>query len=134
MNELETQLAELVKKGIEVAETTGNFVIDQAPLLLQEFYRWHIMKCSLGIFLALMLLLLSITILKLSGKKESFKEFGFQASKFLGRYYSMDAKFISGIFSGTSFIAFVILLSINIYKLTFIIVAPKLYLIDYFIK
>ena len=81
-----------------------------------------------------MLLLLAITILKLSGRKDSFKEYGSQASKFLGRYYSLDAKFISAIFSGTIFIAFVILLYINIYKLTFIIVAPKLYLIDYFVK
>ena len=55
MNELEKQLSKLVEKGIEVAEQTGNFVIEQAPDLLQEFFRWHISK---NIFLMIVFIVL----------------------------------------------------------------------------
>ena len=49
MNELEKQLAKVIEKAIQVAEETGQFVIDQAPDLLQEFYKWHIAKSILMI-------------------------------------------------------------------------------------
>ena len=46
-------LLEIVKKALTVAEKTGDFITGQAPLLLQEFYRWHIAKSSLSIFISL---------------------------------------------------------------------------------
>jgi hypothetical protein len=59
MNEVENQLAELIKKGIEVAEKTGEFAIEQAPLLLQEFYTWHIAK---SVLLALTFIIAKILV------------------------------------------------------------------------
>ena len=43
-------LAEAVKKALIVAEKTGEFAIEQAPLLLKEFYAWHITKESLDTY------------------------------------------------------------------------------------
>ena len=135
MNELETQLAELVKKGIEVAETTGNFVIDQAPLLLQEFYRWHIIK-NVFIIIAMTLVLLIIWKgFKALGKKEKPSRGYNNYAKIFGKYYEK----VSGaliliygiIYGGGTALAFLL---ISVYNIVFIITAPKLYLIEYFIR
>ena len=61
MNEkLENLLGQLVEKDIEAAEKTGEFIIEQAPLLLQEFYRWHIAKNILMIVVCVIVLSISI--------------------------------------------------------------------------
>lgn len=134
MNELETQLSTILQKAIEVAEKSGEFAIEQAPLLLQEFYQWHIMKCSLGICLALLLFIAAIAITKIVGSKEEISEFGDVCGKFMGRYYTMNSSFVAGFGSGSLMLFSIVALSMNIYKLAFIIVAPKLYLIEYFLK
>ena len=46
-------LSKVVEKALIVAEKTGNFVIEQTPLLLQEFYKWHITESILGILLGI---------------------------------------------------------------------------------
>lgn len=134
MNEVENQLSELLKKAIEVAEKTGEFAIEQAPLLLQEFYRWHIMKSCLGILLSVLLFVLAVIVVKMIGSKKSFKEYGKKAYCFFGRYYGMDSTFAAVITGGLMAVSSIIIISINIYKLVFIITAPKLYLIEYFIN
>ena len=64
-------LAEAVKKALLVAEKTGEFAIEQAPLLLKEFYAWHITKESLGVLLSLVLL---IIVYRLYIKLKKYKE------------------------------------------------------------
>ena len=36
MNETDKQLAEILKKGLETAEKTGNFIVEQAPDLIRQ--------------------------------------------------------------------------------------------------
>lgn len=55
--ELQKQLAEVVRKSMAVAEKTGEFVLDQAPELLQEFYRWHLASEVMGVVLGIVLIL-----------------------------------------------------------------------------
>ena len=50
-------LSKAVEKGIELAEKTGNFVIEQAPDLLKEFYQWRIISCIMWIVIAIILFL-----------------------------------------------------------------------------
>lgn len=133
MNELETQLAELVKKGIEVAETTGNFVIDQAPQLLQEFYRWHIVSNIMGIVISFLVIYFSVKFFKMCGRKE--KE-GYHNTKILNRFYEVDEMpflFLCLLCGGLNFTMFICFI-IDLFDLVQLIVAPKLYLIEYFIK
>lgn len=137
MKELEKQLAELVRKGIEVAEKTGEFVIEQAPDLLQEFYRWHMVKNSMSVVIGILIALLIFAAFKAVGSKE--KQQGSALwdfdSKILGRYYDevggwMLLLFGVGVGGGASLIW---ALS-SLYDVIFILVAPKLYLIEYFLN
>ena len=135
MNELETQLAELVKKGIEVAEKTGNFVIDQAPLLLQEFYRWHIASAILGILFGVIIYLIGryLPFLWLHKEKPNKYSVNFFGKWGTGDGISRDPSASWILFTITTLVS-LIFIFINLYTLVFILVAPKLYLIEYFIK
>lgn len=137
-------LSEVVKKALTIAEKTGDFVIEQAPLLLQEFYKWHICK---AVFMALLFLGIFLLVQKLSRllsyeneeliPKEN-KEYYYKKRD--GRFYyssygdgdSESYAFSIGmkIASYFSFIG----VAVWLYDLVFILVAPKLYLIEYFIK
>lgn len=114
--ELEKQLAEMLKKSMELAEKTGQFVIDQAPDLLQEFYRWHMAQ---DIFYIVSALLLNSIWLLFTNKNI--------------REYNKDIDyFLSGVFCLPTFLSLILIL-INILDLLKLILAPKLYLIEYFL-
>jgi len=120
MNEkLENLLAQIVEKAMEAAEKTGEFIIEQAPLLLQEFYRWHLIKNVLALIVWFIISSISIwgfvKLFKFIKKEDTAMypvlmffifPFGFG---FYGLYES-------------------------IYNILYITIAPKLYLIEYFIK
>lgn len=133
MKQLDEQLAELVKRGIEVAESTGNFVIEQAPQLLQEFYRWHMVSNLMGIAIELVLMFVAFKFFKMCGSKE---EDNYNGTKLLGRYYETD----EFPFFVLCVICLGVLLSIGIcfikdlFDLFYLLTAPKLYLIEYFTK
>ena len=128
-------LSEVVKKALIVAEKTGDFVIEQAPLLLQEFYQWHIWSDVFRIVLGIIIFLCGryIPYFWLTDESQGrysvqfFKKWGSQD----GISKNPSASWI--IFSITTLISIIIII-INIYDLIYISVAPKLYLIDYFIK
>ncbi|MBC7642121.1 MAG: hypothetical protein H7174_07265 [Flavobacterium sp.] len=122
-------LSEVVKKALTVAEKTGDFVIEQAPLLLQEFYRWHICANIFGILLGLFLCFLAykIPLLWLSNDKDYYD------TKFFSKYGD-ESGMIAWIFFIIVVIIGAIFLFCSIYELVYILVAPKLYLIDYYIK
>lgn len=125
-------LSEVVKKALIVAEKTGDFAIEQAPLLLKEFYSWHIAKNSLGILLGILIIILGYNLRKLWGKKvdEDYdKDYG---EVVLNGYASEEfTTWLSIIISSIFGLA---LLIKSTYSLVFILVAPKLYLIEYFIR
>ena len=122
-------LSQVVKKALSVAEKTGDFVIEQAPLLLQEFYAWHIWSDIFFILLAFSFIFFGFKLPYLWLSKEKshwdytyFKRYGDEGA------VSAWVCFAIGNSIG------VIMLIVNVYDLVYILVAPKLYLIDYFIK
>lgn len=125
-------LSEVVKKALIVAEKTGEFAIEQAPLLLKEFYSWHIVKNSLGILLGILIIILGYNLRKLWAKKvdENYnKQWG---EVVINGYASEEhTTWLTIILSSGFGLA---LLIKSTYSLVFILVAPKLYLIEYFIK
>lgn len=124
MKQTDETLAKLVEKGIEVAEKTGNFVIEQAPDLLKEFYLWHTTQSILGVVICLLTIAFSIIGIKKLNKyaKEQY-------------YDSSDAEyFFPMIGIGFALLISFILFFKSAYELIFILVAPKLYLIEYFVK
>ena len=64
MEKLEEQLAIILEKSLKIAEQTGDFVIEQAPLLLQEFYIWKTLTYFLGILLCLVISIVFHLIVK----------------------------------------------------------------------
>ena len=137
-------LSEVVKKALIVAEKTGEFAIEQAPLLLQEFYQWHICK---AIFMALLWFGIFFLIQRLSNllsfsdekmipeenRKSYFKKRDGRFYYSLYRNGESDAYTFSIGIKIASYFTF-IGVAVFLYDLVFILVAPKLYLIEYFIK
>ena len=126
-------LSQVVKKALTVAEKTGEFVIEQAPLLLQEFYNWHIAE---SIFYIILSIILSFVAYKVplfwlsDSKKESYYS---DNIKFFGKYGG-DGGISAWIFFVLMNITSLHIFISNTHKLVFILTAPKLYLIEYFLK
>lgn len=106
-------LSKAVEKGIELAEKTGNFVVEQAPDLLKEFYAWELWS---NVSVIVLMLLISYVIYFISKKIVENAD-----DEFL---------YIINLFQ----ILPLILFCVSAYKVIFISVAPKLYLIQYFVK
>lgn len=125
-------LSKMVEKALTVAEKTGEFVVEQAPLLLQEFYAWHIAKSIIGILIGILIIVVGYNLRKIWGKKVD-KEYCKDWDEIvLGGYASENVSTVMTIVF--SLIGGLVVISINSYSLIFILVAPKLYLIEYFIK
>ena len=121
MNELEKTLQKILERSLEVAEKTGQFAMEQAPEILEQFFKWHLIAHSLGALLGVLILIPGILFLK-NGHKEQCINDDFEDG--FG-YYA------AGIISfGTGFAFF----CVNIHTVIFILVAPKIYLIEYFIR
>jgi len=112
------ELKELLSKAIKVAEETGNFVIEQAPDLLREFYVWEVVKLSLIVIFSLIAFITGVRAYIISERKgEDIFDFDL--------LYILT--FIFGVpVGGTAFI-------ISLFELLNILIAPKLYLIKYFL-
>ena len=106
-------LSKAVEKGIELAEKTGNFVVEQAPDLLKEFYAWELWS---NVSVIVLMLLISYAIYFISKKIVENAD-----DEFL---------YIINLFQ----ILPLIFICVSAYKVIFISVAPKLYLIQYFVK
>lgn len=132
---LDDVLQKTIQKAIVIAEKTGDFVIKESPLVLQEFYNWHIAENVLFILLAIMLFLCGryIPYLWLHSENQ-----GVNSKQFFNKY--SEDSYSSGDFAG-ALMMFIILTIISavtfitsLYDLIKLIVSPKLYLIEYFIK
>jgi len=114
MNE---ELLKILKKAMEIAEATGDFVLEQSPLLLQEFFLWHFWMNAMMATIFFVAGLISLTI-------------GFRVAKSSGEYFETPIPIIAHIVTGVLAIA----TFAKIYNVVFVLVAPKLYLIDYLLK
>ena len=122
MKETEETINQILIKALEVAEKTGEFAIEQAPLLLQEFYAWHTVKYIMGAFFFIIPLIVFVySVKKVQNKydEDDLDNFPFLVA--------------AGISGAITIIALAIAID-SIYNLVFITVAPKLYLIEYFTK
>lgn len=104
----------------------------KAPLLLQEFYTWHIAKNSLGILLGIFTIILGYNSRKLWGKKVD-KDYEKRWDEVILNGYASNAVSITFSIIFSSIVGFIFLIKCT-YSLVFILVAPKLYLIEYYIK
>lgn len=128
---LEEQLKPIVEKALQVAEKTGEFALEQAPLLLQEFYNWHITSNVLWLIFALILVGIPFSF-KLACPKE--KKEGFFTARFLGKLTTDSTASIFYTLSIVIWSSALFIIFFSVKSLVKITVAPKLYLIEYFLK
>ena len=122
-SETDKALSKAITKGLELAEKTGQFVIDQAPDLLKEFYDWNMYSDIFWIILWSILLLINIIIVMII-KRVIKKNSNYDYEDFIGTYVFL------AILSVISVLGLIIMM----YDLIYLLNAPKLYLIDHFIK
>jgi hypothetical protein len=127
---LDDALATVVEKGLTLAEKTGTFVIEQAPELIQEFYQWHIYSNVFGIILGLLIIFTGYKIPFLWTTKEESK---YSDDDHYFKRYCNDAFPGYAVFVIFSVIGLIFMFCCS-YDLIYILTAPKLYLIEYFIK
>lgn len=126
MNETDKQLAEILKKGLETAEKTGNFIVEQAPDLIRQLLIWKTVEHSVYVILGISLIIYFYRWTKKVSKKMKENEYDFEA-------YFMHS--ITNIFSTIGQLTFLIigmiLIPQNLQYLIQIVFAPKIYLIEY---
>ena len=120
MQDLNELLRPLVEKAINGIDKGTEFVIEQAPDLLQEFYNWHIAELSIIVFLCL------IGIVQVFWIKKPMER--------LSDDYERAGDFVRIIIQGIVAIVCFAHFFISLMQLIKILVAPKLYLIEYFIN
>jgi hypothetical protein len=115
INIVDQTIGDLIQKGLETAQKTGEFVIDQAPELIKEFYQWHFWMHIFWICIFTLLAIISGVYFYMQSKNSSEER---------------TWQFFSVVFS----LLWLIGTAVNIYELIYLMVAPKLYIIDYFFK
>ncbi len=123
--ETDKQIAEILKKGLEVAEKSGNFVIEQAPDLVKQLITYKTIETSICVLIEITLMYLIFRYFKYLYKKNNEES-----------YFMFDNEFhITGMII-TSFIGiFLFFVFINdISNLIQLIFAPKIYLLEYIAK
>lgn len=137
--ELEITLRDMLEKSIELAEKTGKFVIEQGGDLLHQFFLWHTTMHIMGVLLGLFIIVVvGMLIPRLWGVKYENRREGSEVyyRKIVGRWFdtyndhevpAIISIVIFSIIGGVQFFY-------QVYKLVYVLVAPKLYLLDYFIN
>tara|TARA_R110002050_G_scaffold108009_2_gene218590 strand:+ start:353 stop:709 length:357 start_codon:yes stop_codon:yes gene_type:complete len=118
MNNLEELLRPLVEKAISGIEKGVDFAIEQAPLLVQEFYNWHIAETVIYLVISVILLSIPYVMYRLDKKYD----------------FSNEIILFPVFVSLVSFLIGVIMFVAGLLDLVKLIVAPRLYLIEYFLN
>ena len=130
MKNIDEMLQKVLEKSIQLAEQTGEFIITQGGELLEQFFLWHTAQHVLGILLALIIGFVGSGLTRFWSCDEDKGDV-----KILGRWYEDDGEDIfAWIFICGSWVAATIVFCYHVYYLLFITLAPKLYLIEYFLK
>ena len=129
MNETDKQLAEILKKGLETAEKTGNFIVEQAPDLIRQLLIWKTVEYSVYVILGIYLIIYFYRWTKKVSKEMKENEDDFED-------YFMDsfANILIAIGQLSLLITGIILIAENLQDLIQIVFAPKIYLIEYSAK
>ena len=124
-SETDKQIAEILKKGLEVAEKSGNFVIEQAPDLVKQLITYKTVETSICVLIEITLMYLIVIYFKYLHKKNNEDSSFIEVNSF-----HIGGMLISLVVAIFMFIAFIADIS-NLIQLIF---APKIYLLEYIAK
>ena len=129
MNETDKQLAEILKKGLETAEKTGNFIVEQAPDLIRQLLIWKTVEYSVYVILGI-----SLIIYFYRWTKKVSKEMKENEDDFEDYFRDSFANILIAIGQLSLLIIGMMLIAENLQDLIQIVFAPKIYLIEYSAK
>ena len=120
--ETDKQIAEILKKGLEAAEKSGNFVIEQAPDLVKQLITYKTVETSICVLIEITLMYLIFIYFKYLYKKNNEDSDFIPENAFHGVGIIITS--LMGIFLFFAFIT-------DISNLIQLIFAPKIYLLEY---
>ena len=124
-SETDKQIAEILKKGLEAAEKSGNFVIEQAPDLVKQLITYKTIETSIYVLIEISLIYLIFRYFKYLHKKNN------EDSDFIfDNAFHITGIIITSPMEIFLFFAFITDIS-NLIQLIF---APKIYLLEYIAK
>ena len=123
--ETDKQIAEILKKGLEAAEKSGNFVIEQAPDLVKQLITYKTIETSICVLIEITLMYLIFIYFKYLYKKNNEDSDFIPENAFHGVGIIITS--LMGIFLFFVFIN-------DISNLIQLIFAPKIYLLEYIAK
>ena len=123
--ETDKQIAEILKKGLEAAEKSGNFVIEQAPDLVKQLITYKTVETSICVLIEITLMYLIFIYFKYLYKKNNEDSDFIPENAFHGVGIIITS--LMGIFLFFAFIT-------DISNLIQLIFAPKIYLLEYIAK
>lgn len=126
---LEETLKPIIEKSIEIATKTGEFIIDQAPIVLQEFYKWHIIQHALWIVITLIGVFLLPIIVRFFPEDDSH-----YSVVFFGKKIDESTAIVLGVFGGFASLLSIASMLFNLFMLLKILIAPRLYVMEYFLN
>lgn len=118
---LEETLIPYVEKVFEQLEKGYDFTMDQMPDLIQQFFLWHTLNHAFWLLVWASLFIIGLVWFRKASKKIS--EYGYKEKWEIRQLVSILGSFVGIIGS-----------LIKIPDLIFILAAPKLYLLEYFIE
>jgi len=128
-NELSSISLDVIEWLKDVVPKSKDFVVDQAPDVIQEIITRAIAMKSLGLLFGLLLLSAIVVTLKIATKERKAREKitpkAWETKEASGFEFSMYAvSVVCGVF-GT------VITAINLQGLVYILLAPKLYILEY---
>ena len=126
MNETDKQLAEILKKGLETAEKTGNFIVEQAPDLIRQLLIWKTVEYSIYVIMGI-----SLIIYFHRWTKKVTKEMKEKKDDYEDYFMSSFPNFLIAVGQISFLIIGIVLIAANLHSLIQIVFAPKIYLIEY---
>ena len=126
MNETDKQLAEILKKGLETAEKTGNFIVEQAPDLIRQLLIWKTVEYSIYVIMGI-----SLIIYFHRWTKKVTKEMKEKKDNYEDYFMSSFPNLLIAVGQISFLIIGIVLIAVNLHSLIQIVFAPKIYLIEY---
>lgn len=126
-SEKDKALAEAIRKTVEVAGQAKDFVLEQAPDVVQQYLAWHFWSSIIVAALMLVLCFTFLTLARVFLKKH--REVEAQAKAERIAYYSNDWGVGVGVFCVMA-TAVMVPFTINVLEAVKIAIAPKVYLLE----
>lgn len=124
---LKDTLASVLEKAMDVAERTGNWALEMAPELIQQYLMWELYSSLFFVILGSIIFLIGLTfalkVAKGKGERpdlfESEYDDGVNSKGIFYVLVSLCGTIVGGI-----------MVPVNLYNVIFVLVAPEIYLIQ----